>query len=150
MDALHAFGINWKLLLIQAVNFGLLLLLLQKFLFKPLFAMLEKRQQEISAGLRDAELAKSEVARVKNESDIIMRDARAEGGKLMDALHKSGIEEERKIVREAQEKSARLLAEASQLATEERAHMLREGEKDIARMAVLGAEKILRASTHAK
>lgn len=146
MDALTAFGVNWKLLVIQGVNFGLLLALLYRYLYKPLFAMLEKRQQAIADGLRDAELAKSEMTRVGAETQVLLRKAREDGGKLVDTLHKQGIEEERRIIREAQEKSAALLSEAQILAKEEQAHMLRESEKEIAKMAILGAEKILRAS----
>ena len=145
MDALTAFGVNWKLLVIQGVNFGVLLLLLYKFLYKPLFAMLDKRPQAIADGLRDAEEAKSEMARVKSESELLLRKAREDGGKLVDTLHKEGVAEERRIVREATDKATQLISEAKVKADEERAFILRESEKEIAKMAMLSAEKILRA-----
>ena len=146
MDALTAFGVNWKLLLIQGVNFGVLLFLLHRFLYKPLFALLAKRQEAIAKGLRDAERATSEMARVSNESEALLRHAREEGGKLVDALHKQAIEAERTIMRDANEKSVALLEEAKSRAEAERVHLLRESEKELAKMAVLAAEKILRAS----
>lgn len=146
MDALAAFGVNWKLLLIQGVNFGLLLALLYRYLYKPMFALLAKRQAIITEGLADAQTAKEEKARIALESEQILRAAREEGGKLVETLHKQGLEEERKLIRDAQEKSTLLLAEAKQKANEERAHILRETEGEIARMALLAAEKILRAN----
>lgn len=146
MDALIAFGVNWKLLLIQGVNFTLLLLILYKFLYKPLFAMLEKRQGIITKGLADADIASKEKERITSETEGILRSAREEGGKIVDTLHKRGVEEERKLVRDANEKSNALLSAAKQKANEEREHILRESEKEIARMAILAAEKILRTN----
>ena len=146
MEVLQAFGINWKLLLIQGVNFGLLLAILYRYLYKPLFAVLDKRQAEIAQGLKDAEASSKERIELADSKDAILQSAREEGGKIVDGLRKEGTEQERKIVRDAQEKSQALLSDAKQKAEEEKAYMLRESEKEVAKMAVLAAEKILRTA----
>lgn len=144
MEALVAFGVNWKLLLIQGVNFALLLFILHRFLYKPLFALLEKRQRIIEKGLGDAKQAGEEVEKVEREKGAILASAREEGGKLTENLRKQAIEQEKNIIREAQEKSAAMFSDARAKAAAEQEHLLRESEKEIAKMAVLGAEKILR------
>lgn len=144
MDALLAFGVNWKLLLIQGLNFGLLLFVLHKFLYKPLFALLDKRQLAIKKGLKDAEAAAHEKEKVLAEKDSILASAREEGGKVADGIRKQAAEVEKETIRGAQEKSMNIVAEARAKADAEREHLLRESEKEIARMAVLGAEKVLR------
>ena len=53
-DILKVFGVNWKLLGIQMVNFGILMYFLHRFLYKPVFAMLDKRQATLAKGLKDA------------------------------------------------------------------------------------------------
>ncbi|OGZ07821.1 MAG: ATP synthase F0 subunit B [Candidatus Lloydbacteria bacterium RIFCSPHIGHO2_02_FULL_54_17] len=146
MDALLAFGVNWKLLLIQGLNFGLLLLILYKFLYKPLFALIDKRQQVIEKGLKDAEEAGHEKEKVLKEKDAILATAREEGGKIADGIRKQATEAEKATLRGAQEKSMSLIVEARVKADAEREHILRESEKEIARMAVLATEKILRGS----
>lgn len=143
MEALLAFGVNWKLLVIQGINFGLLLLVLYRFLYKPLFALLDKRQHTIEKGLNDAEEAAKEKEKVVVEKDTILASARAEGGKLIEELRKQAILQEKNIIRGAQEKSAAIFSETRKKAEAEREHLLRESEHEIARMAVLGAEKIL-------
>lgn len=148
MEIFHVFGIHWKLLLAQAINFSIALYVLHRFVYKPIFAILTERQQKIAKGLEDASIATKEKERIEGEKEHILREAREEGGKLVDALRKQGVEEERRIVREAGEKSATILKDAQERAKEEHAYMLRESEKEIARMAVLGAEKILRAQAH--
>ena len=143
MDALIAFGVNWKLLLIQGVNFGLLLVLLYRYLYKPLFALIEKRQRVIEKGLSDAASAKLEKEKVEEERDGILQASREEGGKIVDTLRKQALEQERQMMHAAEEKSHAHLAEAIAKAKDEREHILRETEKDITRMAILSAEKIL-------
>jgi F-type H+-transporting ATPase subunit b len=44
-------GIDPKLLLAQLVNFTIIMLLLKKFLYKPILDMLEKRKKEIAEGV---------------------------------------------------------------------------------------------------
>ncbi len=85
-----------------------------------------------------------EKERIVGETEGILRSAREEGGKIVDTLHKRGVEEERKLVRDANEKSNALLAAAKLKANEEREHILRESEGEVARMAILAAENILR------
>src|SRR3989338_5590284 len=146
MEALLAFGVNWKLLVIQGLNFGLLLFVLYKFLYKPLFALLDKRQQVIEKGLSDAVEAAGEKEKVVKEKEVILASAREEGGKLTERLRKEAIAEEKSILRDAQERSASIFAEAREKADAEREHLLRESEKEVARMAVLATEKILKGN----
>ena len=148
MDALIAFGVNWKLLLIQGVNFGLLLILLYRYLYKPLFALIEKRQRAIEKGLSDAALAKLEKEKTEQERESILQLSRQEGGKIIETLRKQALLQEREILRTADEKSHSVLADAVTKATAEREHILRETEKDVTRMAVLAAEKILQGKVY--
>lgn len=148
MEALLAFGVNWKLLLIQGVNFGLLLFLLHRYLYKPLFALLEKRQNVIERGLHDAEEAKRERQKTEDERESILQASREEGGKIAETLRKQALEHERGVIHDAQEKSHQILEEAMKKAADEREFILRESEKDIARMAILSAEKILQGKVH--
>ena len=143
MEILRAFGIDWKLITIQGLNFVVVLFVLYRYAYKPVLALLEKRKKIIEDGLRDAEDAKTAKREMDAESEKTLRVARTEGGKLVETLRKQGLEEERAILRSAQEKSAALLIAAETRANEERAHILHEAEREIAKLAILGAEKIL-------
>lgn len=49
------FGIDWKLLLSQLVNFTLILIILRVFMYKPLLKILKERREKIEEGLAKAE-----------------------------------------------------------------------------------------------
>jgi len=147
MEIIHVFGIHWKLLVAQLVNFTIVLFVLHRYLYKPVFAMLEKRQAMIAKGLDDAASAAKEKEGIEQAKAEILRASREEGGEIVKDLRMQATEAQHAILREAQEKSAAMLGEARRNAEEERAHILRESEKDVARMAVLAAEKILRSNS---
>lgn len=146
MEIIEVFGIHWKLLAAQLVNFTIVLFVLHRYLYKPVFAMLEKRQALIAKGLDDAASAAKEKEGIAAAKAEILRASREEGGEIVKTLRMQATEAEHAILREAQEKSAAMLGEARKNAEEERAHIIRESEKDVARMAVLAAEKILRSN----
>jgi F-type H+-transporting ATPase subunit b len=146
MEIFHAFGIEWKLLVIQMINFAIVLFVLHRYAYKPIMAILMKREKEITEGVKAAASAKATEQAIKGEKEGILRSAREDGGKIIENLRKQGIEEERRLLREAQEKSGVLLEDSRKKAEEERAYILRESEKEVAKMAVLAAEKILRTN----
>ena len=141
-----AFGINWKLLLIQGFNFGLLLIGLLYFLYKPVMKMLDERAKIVAQGVKDAE----EAAHAKKETESakvgIISSAEREAEKIVAGAINEGKEERAGIVKSAQERAEQVLRDAELQAAEAKRRSLSESQKDIARLAVLAAEKVLKES----
>jgi F-type H+-transporting ATPase subunit b len=144
-DLIHAFGINWKLLVIQTVNFGLLLFVLHRFLYKPVLAMLEERRAMVEKGVTDAQAAEELLRTAEHEKGEIVSKAVLDANTLVNDAKKRGAAEEQKIVHAAQEKGFQLVAAAEKKAEEEKTRIMREAESEIAQLVVLGMEKTLRA-----
>jgi F-type H+-transporting ATPase subunit b len=138
------FGINGKLLLIQSVNFGLLLLILWKFLYLPLVKVMGERQSMIEKGVKDAEKAEVKLSEIKEEETSILSSATAEGEKMVHKAIEQGKLREADLVMEANRKSERVIKDASLKAEEIKRIAHEESKAEVARVAVLAAEKILR------
>ena len=54
MELLSKLGIDWKLLLAQVVNFGILLGVLTVFVYRPLLDLLDARRERIAKAMEDA------------------------------------------------------------------------------------------------
>ena len=52
---MEALGINLGFFLFQVFNFGILVIILYAFAYKPLVNMLEQRKQKIAQGYEDAQ-----------------------------------------------------------------------------------------------
>lgn len=141
---LDAFGIDWKLLLAQLVNFGVLFVALTWLLYKPVMKTLDERAAKIAQGVEDAELASRKAANADEEASKVVKGAESEAeGIVASARDLAGTEKSR-IVKEAEARAAQVAADAEARAQETAAKALRESEREVARLAVLAAEKVLR------
>ncbi len=143
-DLFSTFGLDWKLLLVQSVNFGLLLLLLWKFLYTPVLKMLDERRGKIAESVVKAEAADRRLADADTEGKGIVASAGKEAELLVAAGRSRAEEQAAEIAKQAQERADRVIADAAARAEETKRQALVAGEKEIARAAMLAAEKILK------
>lgn len=139
-----AFGIDVKLLIVQTVNFGLLLLVLWKFLYTPVVKMLDQRRGLISESVKKAEAADRRLAEADLEGKTLVADAGKEAEVLVAAGRSRAESRSAEILKKTEEKAQALLADAAARAEEAKRQALAAGEKEIARAAMLAAEKILK------
>ncbi len=138
-----AFGVNWKLLLVQAVNFGLLLSVLTYFLYKPVLRIIDERQRKIADAVKTAEAANQKLADAKTESDNIVGGAAREAEALVASARSRADERGAEIMKAAEARAAITTKEAAERAEEAQRQMMKASEREIARAAMLAAEKIL-------
>lgn len=136
-----------------AVAFAILLILLAKFAWNPIMEAIADRERSIEDALLKAEAAKEEMARLTNENEQLLKEARAERDL---------------ILREAKVLKDQIISEAKNAANVEGANMIEKARVEInslkaiamadvknqvAALSVEIAEKILRkefADQHAQ
>lgn len=148
-DLFAAFGVNWKLLLIQAVNFGLLLAALSYFLYKPILKIIDERRAKIAEGVRTAEAAAQRLAEAKKEGDTMVGDAAKQAEGLVASARMQAEKTGSEMMKDAQARADQLMSEARARAEEAKRQAMMESEKDITRAAMLAAEKIMLARSEA-
>ncbi|MBX9906408.1 ATP synthase F0 subunit B [Patescibacteria group bacterium] len=143
-EIINAFGIDWRLIVIQIFNFALLLTGLWYFLYTPVLTMLEKRQKTIEKGLADAALAEQALTGAETEKAAIVKAAHDEATAVSLRAKAYADEKSAALVREAEEKTTRMMEEAKKAGLELQNRLYKESEAEIARTALLAAEKILK------
>jgi F-type H+-transporting ATPase subunit b len=138
------FGLDIRLLLIQGINFLMLLGLLSYFLYKPVLAMLEKREKEIAEGLRAAELARLDRGNAEEERRKTIRQAMSDAEGLVAEAKAAAIQERDGIVRHARAEEKRIKDDAEARAKEVARRAEEASREEVARAAVLLAESLLR------
>jgi F-type H+-transporting ATPase subunit b len=135
-----------KSMIVQIVNFVLLLLLLRKFLYTPFVAKMEERTQAIQTSLEEAQAARAQAAKQQEENAERLRSAHAEAEAIRARALKDAAEEQRKLVDAARLESQRLVESAkAQLAAETR-KAREELRREVGDLAVAVAEKLVRKS----
>lgn len=139
---LSTFGIDWRLLLINAVNFGLLLVALWYFLYAPVMKMLEERREKIAQGVRDAQAAAKELSQTQAARSVVLADAGKEADDVVAAARALGTAKEKELLAKGEAAAATLLRDAEAQAAELKARAIAESKQEIAKLIVLGMEKI--------
>src|SRR3989338_5291852 len=148
-DLFAAFGVNWKLLLIQAVNFVLLLTALTYFLYKPILKIIDERREKIAESVRVAEAAKRRLEEAKEEGDKMVGDAAQQAQTLVASARVRAETTGSEMMKEAQVRADQMMEETRARAEEEKRKTMMESEREITRAAMLAAEKIMLARSEA-
>jgi len=80
---LESFGIDYKILIAQIINFALIFFLLYKFLFNPLKKVIEERKKKIYDGLKKWQESEKLIRRVKNLRSVILKKVSEEREKAL-------------------------------------------------------------------
>lgn len=137
------FGINAKLLVIQIVNFGILLFLLHRFLYRPVIRIMNERQAKIEKGMDDAKKAATELTEASAKREEILAQTKAESKAILDSALASAGKIKESIQEEAEEKAKEIVAQAFAQAQEEKNKMMAEVKDEVLALAVEITEKIL-------
>lgn len=141
-----AFGIDWKLLIAQAINFGVLLAVLTYLLYKPVLKTLDERSALIKKGVVDAEEATKKLEEADDTAKARLQEAEGEAEGLVARARDEAGSERSRIVKEAEARASHIEKDAEARAKEAKEQALKESEREIARLAILAAEKAIRKS----
>ncbi len=109
---LSTFGVDWHLLLINAVNFGLLMAALTYFLYTPVMKMLEERRERVGQGVRDAEAAGRAKQDIEHSRRGVLAEAGKEADQLLAAARDAGAKKEAELRKKGEAQAALALREA--------------------------------------
>lgn len=143
-EIIHAFGIDWRLIVIQIFNFSILAGLLWYFLYTPVLTILKEREAKIKKGVEDAEAAGMALREADTEKQTVLREAHTEARDIVSRASVHAEEKGADIVHAAEHAAERVLTTARNTAEEIKVQAHKESEAEIARVAILAAEKIIR------
>jgi F-type H+-transporting ATPase subunit b len=133
---LDTLGIQWKELIVQTISFSVVLFVLWKLAYKPVFNMLEARKAKIAEGVANAEKIKAELAKTEAARQKILADAGDLANKIIAearaAAARVGEVETQKAVTAAEQ----ILIKAREAAAQERAATLAALKREVGRLVV--------------
>ena len=101
---LGTLGIDWRLLIGQIINFGLFLLILRIFAYKPLLEAMQKRTKRIEEGLKNADQQDEIKAAFEKEKKAVLKAAGEEAAAIVAASHEKATKLQENMLVQAEEK----------------------------------------------
>ena len=135
-----------KSLIIQAINFGLLLFILIKLLYKPLMTKMNERTEAIRSSLEEAKAARAEAERERAEHTAKLQASLAEAQSIRATALKDAAEEQRRLVEGARAEAGRLVEAARNEMAQDVRRARQELRQEVADLATRVAERLIRKS----
>jgi len=126
------------------IIFLALLFLLMKFAWKPLLAMLEKREDNIRQALLDAEKAREELTNVKEDTEKLLSEARNESQAIVTAGKKNAERMKDEIIEKAQSKSDNLFDEMKKQIEIEKERAVADVKAEVVNLSMEIAQKLIK------
>jgi len=80
---LEKLGLNLGFLIVQILNFAIIMVVLIAWVYKPLMNMLQKRREKIEKGLEDAQVAADARANAEKDAEALKADAQAKAAQMI-------------------------------------------------------------------
>ncbi|MBI2011529.1 F0F1 ATP synthase subunit B [Candidatus Daviesbacteria bacterium] len=140
---LKDFGIQPFLLAAQVVNFLILLLILKKFLYKPILRVLDERKSKIAQSLEEAAQIEKNLLKTEEDREKILNQAGIEAKQLIALASKSADE----IISQAHQKAALdmqgILKKGEETIRLEKMRMQQEIREELGDLVVVSLQKIV-------
>lgn len=137
------FHIDWKILIAQAINFGIIFAVLYFFALKPLKKVMSERTNVIEKGIADAKHNAELITSTKKEYEEVISKARAEAHELFQEGKKDAEAKKAEIVAKAQSEVEAMIASGKKSLESEKAKMVEEAKAEIVSLVVAATEKVL-------
>ncbi len=136
------FGFDLKIFLSQVISFIIVALLLKRFAYKPILAVLEERRQRIAEGLLNAEKIKQQLAEAEQRYQEILTKGNAAAQKMIDEARASaGVIAERKQ-QEAIVAAEQIMAKAREASTLEHERTMSQLKRELGRLVIDTTAKV--------
>jgi F-type H+-transporting ATPase subunit b len=143
MEALESFGINWKVLLGQGINFLILLFLMKKFIYPRFFLLLKERKEKIEKGIQKMEEAERKSKMVETEREKILKETKEKAQSILKETEERAKVKEREILEMAEKEKEKIIKEAKKMGEGEIEKLKEDFLKKNLELALTLTEKIL-------
>ena len=142
-EIFKSFGIEWKILIWQVINFGLLFAALSYFFYKPVKKLMSEREGKIADSLKNAENLEKKSKELEVEFKKKMTEQRMEIEEMHKKAKSAGDELRKELKAKAESESSRVIEEARKTANQEKAEILKSLEDEVKGLAITLASKVL-------
>jgi F-type H+-transporting ATPase subunit b len=125
------------------INFIVLLILLKKFLYKPILKMLDQRKASIDEALTAADNARMEVASTEENLRNEIANAKSQAEDIVFDAKKNAERVQADIIASASDEAKSIADEATEQIAKEKTEAIAQLRSEIADLAILATQKVL-------
>jgi F-type H+-transporting ATPase subunit b len=140
---ISTFHIDWKIIVAQAINFGVVFAVLYIFALKPLSKLMAERSEKIAKGINDAKTNATLLEETRAEYEAAVLKARAEADKIFQDGKKEAEAKKTLMLEEAKKEVTVVIENSKKILEAEKVKMVQEAKKEIVILTMKATEKLL-------
>jgi F-type H+-transporting ATPase subunit b len=141
-DTAETFGWNPWLFFSQVLSFVIVALLLRRFAYKPILAVLEERRHKIEEGQLNAEKIKKELAEAEKRYQEILAKGNADAQRMIDEARESAAHLTERKQQEAIAAAEQIIAKAREASAIEHERTMESLKRELGRLVVETTAKV--------
>ena len=140
---ISTFHIDWKIIVAQAINFGVVFVVLYIFALKPLSKLMAERSEKIGKGIDDAKTNAVLLTKTQAEYDAMLAKAQSEANKIFQEGKKESETKKVLMLEDAKKEVALVIENGKKTLEAEKVKMVEDAKKEIVTLAMLATEKLI-------
>jgi F-type H+-transporting ATPase subunit b len=136
-------GIEWKVLIAQVINFGILFSVLTYFLYRPILKMLDKRRQDIAKDKENRELLLEKIEGLETMKEDLLKKGRQESDNILKNAEKAAQRIKETAVKDTEKEVEKMHREMKLKMAEEKSNLMRDVKREIGGLVSSAIEKSL-------
>ena len=136
-------GINLGYLIVQIINFAILLVVLRAWVYKPLMGMMQKRHEAIEKGLEDARVAAEARENAEKDAAAIITEAQSKTAQMIREATEKAESANREIKASSEAELAKARESALAEIAIERDRLLSDLRGQVTTLAIAAAQKLI-------
>jgi len=144
MEALQKLGIDFKVLIAQIINFGILFLILKHYLYRPILNALDKRKKRIKESLEKAAEIEKRSAESEKEYNNKMLKANQEATVIIDKARLEAEKTRKSILDKAEKEAESVKIAADKDIADKRNALYADVKKNAGKLAIFIVTKVLK------
>jgi len=130
-------------IIFNIINVLVLYLLMKKFLFVPVTAIMEKRTSIIKTSFEEAENKNNEALNLKHEYEAALENAEEKAVNIIKEAKQRALEEHDKQINATKEEIIKMVEDAKKSIELERIKAMQEAQSEIASISMIVASKLI-------
>src|SRR5260221_446646 len=114
MEILKNFGVNPVLLIAQIINFLIILYVLKRFAYKPIFKMLDDRKKTIQEGIENAKKSEEALEKALEREKAILQKAQSQAQEFITDAKNQAEEIAKQMEENTRSQADRMLKDAKE------------------------------------
>ena len=140
---ISTFHIDWKIIVAQAINFGVVFIVLYIFALKPLSKLMQERSEKIAKGIDDAKINATLLEKSRAEYEGALVKARSEADKIFQDGKKEALAKRALMLEEAKKEVSIVIENGKKILEIEKIKIVEDARNEIVNLTMIATEKLL-------